>query len=298
MSEQSSTSSHPVTVVTGANSGIGRATAVLLAARGHRVFATMRTPAKADKLLAMADTAHTSVEVVALDVNDDASVRDGIAAVVAKAGPVDVLVNNAGIGYNSTVEDLDIGRAKDLFETNFWGAIRCTQAVLPSMRERRSGHIVNISSIAGLVSAPAQLAYTSSKWAMECMSEHLAMEAAHYGVRVSIIEPGVTRTAILAKNTDTPDNSAYGWLYGRELAFYAAGLVANVQPEAVAETIWTALTNAEAKLRYKVAWSAEEFSHGRGHLSDEDWVALAGTELDEDYYAGFQAAFGLDIRPA
>ena len=291
-----SDTARPVTVVTGSSSGIGRATAVLLAARGHRVFATLRNPGKADKLLAMAEAAGTTVELVALDVVDDASVRDGFAQIVATAGPVDVLINNAGIGYNSVIEDTDLARAHDVFETNYWGAMRCAQAVLPAMRERRSGHIVQVSSIAGLVSAPAQVIYTSSKWALECMSEHLAMEAAHFGVRVSIVEPGVTRTAILAKNADLPQGTPYDWIYGREFAFYAAGIVANVQPDAVAETIWTALNNPTAQLRYKVAWAAEELSAGRLEMSDEDWIALAATPKDDDYYDGFKAAFGLDLR--
>ena len=257
----------------------------------------MRNPAKADKLLAMADAAGTSVELVALDVVDDASVLEGFSEVTARAGRVDVLINNAGIGYNSTVEDLDIARAQEVFETNYWGAIRCSQAVLPGMRERRSGHIVNISSIAGLVAAPAQLAYTSSKWAMECFSEHLAMEAAYYGIKVSIIEPGVTRTAILAKNVDVPADSEYNWIYGREFAFYTAGATANVAPEAVAQTIWTALTATEPKLRYLVAWAAEELSSGRRVMTDEEWIALGAAATDAAYYDGFKAAFNLDIAP-
>lgn len=286
----------PVSVVTGTSSGIGRATAVRLASQGHRVFATLRNPAKADKLLAMAEAAGTSVELVALDVVDDDSVREGFAHIVAEAGRVDVLVNNAGIGYNSVIEDTDLVRAKEVFETNYWGAMRCAQAVLPSMRERRSGHIIQVSSIAGLVAAPAQVIYTSSKWALECMSEHLAMEAAHFGVRVSIVEPGVTRTAILAKNADLPQNTPYDWIYRREFAFYAAGIVANIQPGAVADTIWTAITDPTPRLRYKVAWSADELSAGRLAMTDEDWIALTSTADDDDYYDGFKAAFGLDLR--
>ena len=285
-----------VSLLTGTNSGIGRSTAVLLAQRGHDVFATMRSPKKAGKLLQMADAAGVTVHVIELDVNSDESVRRGVAEVVERAGQIDVLVNNAGVGYNATIEDLDIERAKEVFDTNVWGAIRCTQAVLPAMRERRGGHIVNVSSIAGLVSAPAQAAYTSSKWALECLSEHLAQEASYYGVRVSIVEPGVTRTAILAKNADLPESTAYGWIYEREFAFYAAGAAANVQPETVAETIWTALTTDAPRLRYRVAWSADELAEGRKAMSDEDWIALTSTPHNEDYYAGFQAAFGLDIR--
>jgi NAD(P)-dependent dehydrogenase (short-subunit alcohol dehydrogenase family) len=232
---------------------------------------------------------------VTLDVSDDVSVRDGVAEVMAKAGRIDVLVNNAGVGYNATVEDLDIERAKALFETNYWGVIRCAQAVLPQMRARRSGHIVNVSSVAGRISLIGQVAYTSSKWATECLSEHLAQEAAHFGIRVSIIEPGVTRTAMLPKNEDVPNETAYDWAYRREFAFYRSGVTANVQAEVVAETIWVAITALTPKLRYSCAWAGDELAHGHAPMSDEDWVALCSTSTDEAYFAGFRAAFGLDI---
>lgn len=287
-----------VTLITGTSSGIGRATAVLLASRGHTVYATMRDTAKSTKLLGMAEAAGTSVRVVALDVTDDDSVRAGVGAVMADAGRIDVLINNAGIGYNAVVEDLDIERMKSVYDTNVFGAVRCTKAVLPGMRERGSGHIVNVTSIAGRVTAPAQAAYTSSKFAFEAISEHLAQEVSRYGIRVSIIEPGVTRTAILAKNDDFPADTLYQWAYAREFAFYAAGIVANVQPGVVAETIWEAMTTDAPKLRWRCAWACAELDDARRQMSDEDWVALAGTDSDDDYYDGFEAAFGLDIRPA
>lgn len=248
-----------VTVVTGANSGIGRATAVHLAARGHTVYGTMRDLGKGDKLDSLADKAGATVHPVELDVSDDESVRAGMASILDAEGQVDVLVNNAGVGMNAVVEDVDIEEAKAVFDVNYFGVIRCTQAVLPSMRAQRSGTIVNVSSVAGRVAAIAQVVYASSKWAVECLSENLAQELAPWDIRVRLIEPGVTRTALLAKHTELHEDSDYADAYRRMFAFYLAGIGANVRPEAVAEVVELAID-------------------------------------DEEYFDRFQAAFGLDLR--
>ena len=109
---------------------------------------------------------------VALDVQSAESVNAAVATVTAAAGGVDLMINNAGVGFNATTEDIDIDAAKAVFDTNYWGAIRCIQAVLPGMRERASGHVLNVSSVAGRIAALAQTVYSSSKWALECMSEN------------------------------------------------------------------------------------------------------------------------------
>ena len=168
-------------LITGSNSGIGRATAILLAARGYRVFAAMRDVKKAEKLLAGAAAAGAELHPLALDVNDAASVQQAMEEITSQAGGVDILVNNAGIAYNATVEDVNIPEARGVMETNFWGAIRCIQAVLPAMREQGSGHVVNISSIAGRIAALGQVVYSASKWAVEAMSENLAQEVSLRG---------------------------------------------------------------------------------------------------------------------
>ncbi|MCS5636606.1 MAG: SDR family oxidoreductase [Myxococcota bacterium] len=284
-------------LITGSNSGIGRATAILLAARGYRVFAAMRDVGKAEKLLAGAAAAGAEVHPVALDVNDDASVQQAMAEISGEAGGVDVLVNNAGIAYNAAVEDVNIAEARGVMETNFWGAIRCTQAVLPAMREQGSGHVVNISSIAGRIAALGQVVYSASKWAVEAMSENLAQEVAPFGIRVSIIEPGVTRTAILPKNLGHPEPTEYLAAYRRMLQFYASGIRANTEAAVVAEVILGALEDPEPKLRYPCAWGGKELSQGRARLSDEEWVDLGRCKSDEEYYAAFKACFGLDIGP-
>jgi NAD(P)-dependent dehydrogenase (short-subunit alcohol dehydrogenase family) len=284
-------------LITGANSGIGRAAALRLADAGYRVYAAMRDTAKAEKLLGLAAKAGCEIQPLELDVTDSASVRRAAAQMLAEAGHVDVLINNAGIGWNATVEDVDVDAAKIVFETNYWGAIRCAQAVLPSMRERGSGHIVNISSIAGRIAALAQTVYASSKWALECLSENLAQEVAPFGIRVSVIEPGVTRTAILPKNVGHPEPTAYAVAYRRMLRFYQKGIEAAVPAEAVAETVLEVVRDPAAPFRSTCAWGGPELIQGRGAVSDADWVALGAHADDAAYYVRFEELFGLDLGP-
>ena len=280
-------------LVTGANSGIGRATAVRLAAEGYRVYGAMRNTGKAEKLLALAASAACEVEPIELDVQSEDSVRAAVAAI--GAGGVDLLINNAGIGWNATTEDIDIEAAKVAFDTNYWGAIRCIQAVLPQMRERGAGHIMNVSSVAGRIAALAQTVYSSSKWALECLSENLAQEVAPFGIRVSVMEPGVARTAILPKNTGVPEGTAYPAAYRRMLQFYQKGIEANVSADTVAQAILDAIQDETPRLRYTCAWGGVELTQGRPNLSDEEWVALGAVSSDEDYYKAFARAFGLDL---
>ena len=284
-------------LITGANSGIGRATALHLAGEGYQVYAAMRDLEKAKKLLDLAEAAGTVVKPVRLDVNDDASVAEAVKEIHASGGPLDVMVNNAGIAFNAAVEDVDIDAGRAVFETNFWGIIRCIQAVLPGMREQGSGHIVNVSSVAGRIAALGQVVYSASKWAVECLSENLAQEVAPFGVRVSIIEPGVTRTAILPKNVGHPEPTVYADAYRRMLLFYASGIAANVQAEEVARVIHGALEDPEPKLRYPCAWGGTELCEGRSQIRDEDWIALGNCATDAEYFDAFEKVFQLDIRP-
>ena len=282
-------------LITGANSGIGRSTAIRLAASGYHVFGAMRDLGKAGKLLEGAKAAGGEVHPLELDVSDSASVNHGVEQVLAQAGKLDVLVNNAGIGWNAAVEDVDIEAAKVVFETNYWGVIRCIQAVLPGMRERGAGHIVNVSSIAGRIAALAQTVYSSSKWALECLSENLAQEVAPFGIRVSLLEPGVTRTAILPKNVGHPEPTAYEPAYRRMLQFYMKGIEANVPADEVAETLAGILENPDAPFRTTCAWGGAELPAGRQAMSDADWIDLGRATDDEAYYARFEELFGLRL---
>ena len=289
-------SAGPVTVVTGANSGIGRATALHLAAAGHTVHGTVRSVARAEKLLAAADDAGVHVELVELDIADDASVRDGFERILATAGRVDHLVNNAGIGGNGVVEETSPARFLEVLDVDLCGAIRCAQAVLPQMRERGSGTIVNVTSVAGRIGAIAQGPYVAAKWALEGISEQLAIEVAPFGIRVAIIEPGVTKSSIFGKNTDAPNASgAYGTQYARMLQMYAAGHHHATDASEVAAVIQLAIETDAPRLRYPVSWGGVGITEGRARMSDEDWVAMGRIESMDEYVAAFRAAFGIDI---
>ncbi len=286
-----------VSVVTGANSGIGRAIAIHLAEQGHTVYGTVRSLDKATKLNAMAAERGVTVNLVVLDVADDDSVRIGLARVLAEAGHVDVLVNNAGIGGNAVAEECPPSLYLSVMDVNLCGAVRCLQALLPQMRERRSGCIVNITSVAGRVAPLAQSPYVASKWAFEGLSEGLAQELAPFGIRVAIVEPGVTKSAIFAKNIDAPNQSgAYDDAYRRLFQFYAAGLAHATDPFEVAALVHHAITTDAPKLRYPVSWGGPELIAGRQQITDEEWVALADHPDDDAYHDAFAAAFGVDLR--
>ncbi len=287
----------PVTVVTGANSGIGRATSIHLARAGHRVIGTVRSRDKATKLDAMASDAGVSVELVELDVADDASVTEGFAEIFEMTGRVDHLVNNAGVGGNAVAEECPPEMYLSVMNVNLCGAVRCIQAVLPQMRERGSGTIVNITSVAGRIAALAQSPYVASKWAFEGFSEGLAQELAPFGIRVAIIEPGVTKSAIFAKNIDAPNSTgAYDVHYRRMFQFYAAGMANATDPFEVGETIQRAIESTEPHLRYPVSWGGAEMAELHDRIDDGDWIALGAIEEDEAYYERFHQVFGLELR--
>jgi NAD(P)-dependent dehydrogenase (short-subunit alcohol dehydrogenase family) len=286
----------PVSVVTGANSGIGRATALRLAAAGHTVVGTVRSVARAGKLLEAAEAAGVGMDLVELDIADGASVRDGFAQIIAEVGRIDHLVNNAGIGGNGVVEETSSERILDVMNVDLCGAVRCAQAVLPQMRERKSGTIVNVTSVAGRLAAVAQAPYVAAKWALEGISEQLAHEVAPFGIRVAIIEPGVTKSSIFGKNTDAPNESgAYDVQYARMLQMYAAGYHHASDANEVAEVVLDAIETDQPKLRYPVSWGGAGIIDGRAAMSDEDWVAMGRIESMDDYVAAFRDAFGVDI---
>jgi NAD(P)-dependent dehydrogenase (short-subunit alcohol dehydrogenase family) len=181
-------------LITGATDGLGKAAALLLARRGYRVFAAGRSAEKRAELDAVAREKQFVLETVAMDVVDDDSVKIGVASVIGKTGGLDVLINNAGIIYLATVEDASMEDWRRQFETNFFGVVRVTQAVLPHMRTRRRGRILMMSSVSGLVTPPTHGPYSSSKHAMEGLSNALRLEMYPFGVEVILIEPGYIAT--------------------------------------------------------------------------------------------------------
>jgi len=241
-----------VAIVTGASTGIGRATALLLARDGWRVFATVRS-ADAEAAL-RGEASGLPLDVLRLDVADPTAVRDAVADVLRRAGRIDALVNNAGYALVGAMEDLGIDRLRRQFEVNVFGAMEMARQVLPGMRARRSGRIVNVSSLAGRVSVPLMGGYCASKFALEALSDALRVEARPFGIRVSIVEPGpvVTefqRNALGASREVLRSPSAYARVYASYETEFETDHGAS--PERVARTIRKALVARWPRSRYR-----------------------------------------------
>jgi len=281
-------------VVTGTSTGIGYATSLHLAANGYRVFAGMRNLAKAQPLRDAAAKARLPIEVIELDV----TAQDSCDRAFAQIGTVDVLINNAGIGGASPLELTPEAEHRQMFETNYFGAVRCIQAVLPSMRERRTGAIVNITSIAGLIATPNQVAYSASKWALECLGEALAHEVYRFGIRVVNVEPGVIMTSIFENSTEATrydKTSPYQPIMRRNGKLFAAGFRAAAQPEEVATAILDAITTSDYRLRWPVGKDARGLATGRPQISDEEWVRMGGDLSDQEYNSWYHERFGITL---
>jgi len=286
-----------IAVVTGTSTGIGFATSLHLARHGYRVFAGMRNLAKAEPLRTAVRSEGLGVEVIELDVTSPTSVASSFAR-ITNGGPVDVLVNNAGIGGATPLELTPEDEHRRMFDTNYFGAIACIQAVLPGMRTRRSGTIVNVTSIAGLIATPNQMAYSASKWALECAGEALAHEVRRFGVRVVNVEPGVVMTAIFensAAATRYEKASPYQPIMRRNGKLFAAGFADPAQPDDVAQTILEAITCSEYRLRWPVGKDAVGFYRGRPTISDEDWVAMGEDLSDQEYNQRFADYFDIKL---
>jgi NAD(P)-dependent dehydrogenase (short-subunit alcohol dehydrogenase family) len=279
----------PVALVTGTSTGIGQATAISLARKGHVVHAAMRNLAAAGDLEKAAAAESLDIRPIQMDVDDDASVADAVAPI----GPIDVLVNNAGIGGAGSVEETPMSVFRGVMETNFFGLIRCTQAVIPEMRERRSGLIVNISSVAGRLAMAPQASYAASKFAVEAMSECLAQEMKPFGVRVALVEPGIILTPIMGKGRPPPRDTPYPNMR-RFVAFFTAVMPSASSPFVVGDLIAEIAAGDSNELRYRVGCLSDEIISWRERLSDEDYIAACGGS-DADYAAAMKAGIGVDV---
>jgi len=285
----------PIALVTGTSTGIGLATALELARRGFEVRAGLRTAASGEELLRAAAKETLPVTPVILDVDDDAAVERAVAEVTA-GGPVDVLVNNAGVGGGGAIEDVPLDFARRLFETNYFGAIRMIRAVLPGMRARRAGTIVNVTSVAGRVALAAHGHYCAVKHALEAASLALAQEVRPFGIRVVVIEPGVVLTPIFSKaRRFTDDRSPYFEHLRRLIALFQAGLRKPTMPETVAAAIADAVTTDRPRLRYLVGADAEALVAGRAAISDEEWVEDGRPMSAAEHAALVRRRYGIDV---
>jgi short-subunit dehydrogenase len=241
-----------VALVTGASSGIGHATAKALQDAGFRVFGTSRCAA---------GERSDGVTMLTCDVTDDASVAKLVDEVLAKAGRIDLLVNNAGVGVIGGAEESSAAQAQALFDVNVFGAMRMTNAVLPTMRRQGKGRIINISSILGLIPSPYNAIYSSSKHAIEGYSESLDHELRTLGIRVALVEPGYTNTAF-ERNKTKPDQplSIYDSVRAQTERFMLKSVEKGDAPEIVAETVLKAARAALPNRRYPAGKLARQVS--------------------------------------
>lgn len=241
-----------VALVTGASSGIGYATTKALQGAGYRVFGTSRR--------AVTERSD-GVTMLTCDVTDDSSVAKLVDEVLAKAGRIDVLVNNAGLGLLGGAEESSIAQAHALFDVNVFGVLRVTNAVLPAMRRQRKGRIVNLSSVLGLIPAPYSALYASTKHAIEGYSESLDHELRTLGIRVMLVEPAYTRTSF-EENLVKPDRSLeiYDSVRADMNGVLRKAIEAGDAPEVVARTVLEAATAASPKKRYAAGKMARQVS--------------------------------------
>ena len=246
---RNSISTGKITLVTGASSGIGRQIAQHLAQRGARVFGTARNPQTAQPI--------PGVEFVRMDVTDDVSVNEALREIAQKAGPVEVLVNNAGYGLTGALEETSLQEARDQFETNFFGVVRVTNAVLGGMRQAGYGRIVNISSVVGFMPSPFMGMYAASKHALEGYTETLDHEVRQFGLRAALVEPAYTKSNI-NQNEKTAQThlDAYAVQRKRMQEVVSKGVKNGDEPQVVAEAVWHAASAKSPRLRYAVGKGA------------------------------------------
>jgi|SRR5579884_1449831 len=268
-------------LITGTSRGIGYETALAFARAGYRVHATMRNPAASPALFEMAARAELPINVTAMDVDDDESVQTGIAAIQAAHGPVDVLVNNAGIEASGAIEELSVDHFRAVMETNYFGVVRCVKAVVKQMRERRAGTIINISSVAGTLCQPPMTPYSASKWALEALIEGLACEMKAFGVRVALVEPGIIDTS-MARRITNQENSAYPHAARIAALFTAALTKTPTSPGIVAEKILEIASGDTWQFRHPVGPSALPTIAWRRRMTDEEWIDLHSSD-DETF---------------
>ena len=282
-------------LITGTSKGIGLAAAIAFGRAGHTVAAAMRNPGQAPELATTAAREKLPITVYKMDVDADASVREAIGRITKELGPIDVLVNNAGIERMGTVEELALTEYRAVMETNYFGVIRCMQAVLPSMIQKKRGCIINVASVAGRIASPSMSAYSASKFALESLSEILAAEVKSLGIRVAIVEPGIIDTEMARHITIVPSSSHYSH-QSRLAALFTASLKNPVSPSIVADKILEIAVNGTWQLRHPVGPDALPFLGWRKSMTDEAWVDL-GALNDDAWYDRIKADFGMDARP-
>jgi NAD(P)-dependent dehydrogenase (short-subunit alcohol dehydrogenase family) len=270
-------------LITGCSSGIGRATALRLVAHGHTVYASARRPES------IADLEDYGCQLLALDVTDEESMRAAVEAVEAEQGAVGALVNNAGYSQSGAVESVPLDEVRRQFETNVFGLVRMCQLVLPGMRLRHFGRIINISSMGGTLTFPGGGIYHATKYAVEAISDALRFEVKGFGVDVVVVQPGTIRTGFAdATSTAMGQNETEGPYTRFNAAVeqathraYEKGALARLggEPEAVAKVIERAITAKVPKIRYRVTPSAHLLIRQRALMTDGMWDRVMSAQF-------------------
>lgn len=269
-----------IAVVTGSSTGIGFETSLLLARNGFYTYATMRNPDKSKAITSLKQKEKLSLEILQLDVTASESVKEAINKITSEQERIDVLVNNAGYALVGAFEELSIEEFKEQYETNVFGVIRVTQAVLPIMRNQNCGTIVNISSIAGKIGFPLTSAYVSSKFALEGVSESMAYEIEQFGIKVILIEPGVIKTNFdnnlkIGKRVHNNQNSSYAEMTQKRITGFKSRFENGSPSIDVAKVILKAITSENpTKLRYLVGNDAFKLIKIRNNVSDKKFRKL------------------------
>jgi short-subunit dehydrogenase len=269
-----------VAVVTGSSSGNGLETSLLLAKNGFYTYATMRNTDKSTRIREIAKKDSLSLEVLQLDVTDDKSVANAIDIIGNRHQRIDVLVNNAGYEHHGAVEELSMDEIRSQFETNFFGAVRVIKAVLPMMRKQRSGTIVNVSSIGGIIGVPLNSAYVGSKFALEGFSESMKYELEGFGIKVILIEPGAVNTNFLdnarqAQTAMNPDSPYAEFSKKLSEGVRESFKASSSSPSQVAQVILSAIKSEKPNTRYLVGNDAIAIKERRKNSSDSElevWI--------------------------
>ena len=280
-------------LITGTSKGIGFETALSFARGGYKVFATMRNLEAASTLQKQITDESLNIIIYEMDVDSDDSVKHCIQSIIEEHGIIDVLVNNAGIERHGSIEELPMSDFKAIMETNYFGVIRCIQAVLPQMRENKNGCIINVGSVAGKIANTPLSAYCASKFALEALIESLAGEVKPFNIRVSLIEPGIIDTK-MAQDITVDSHSKYPQVL-RFGAMFEESLKQPTPPSMVADLMFEIANGDTWQLRHPVGPTALPFLGWRASLTDEQWVDF-NAQTDEEWFNSVETTFGMNVR--
>jgi NAD(P)-dependent dehydrogenase (short-subunit alcohol dehydrogenase family) len=270
-----------VALVTGSSRGIGFVTSTTLARNGFLTYASMRNLHKEKEIRLVVDKEKIPLKTIQLDVTDSNSVDNAIKSIMDQSGRIDVLVNNAGYGLVGAFEELSMEEIKQQYETNLFGVMRVTQAVLPIMRKQKSGIIVNMSSGAGRFGYPNGSAYVSTKFALEGLTESVAYEVEPFGIKIVLVEPGFVRTNfsnVVAKKSQST-NSQYSKMTEKMAASIEQMKLKSSPPELVANVVLEVVTSKNPNLRYLAGKDVEKWMEQKKHMTDREFFSMIKQSL-------------------